>query len=86
MCFLNAQSVFYFMPGEMFGFCYQLVRPFLTYQVFSKEGDLMESVPITLPQGVVMHDFAITQNYAIFMDLSFVMGFKVYIIRQSETF
>ncbi|KAH9564363.1 hypothetical protein CY35_04G021400 [Sphagnum magellanicum] len=64
------------VTGEMFGFCYQLVRPFLTYQVFSKEGDLMESVPITLPQSVVIHDFAITENYAIFMDLSFVMGFK----------
>jgi carotenoid cleavage dioxygenase-like enzyme len=76
----------FLMLGEMFGFSYQLVRPFLTYQVFSKEGDLMESVPITLPQSVVMHDFAITQNYAIFMDLSLVMGFQVYIIRPSETF
>jgi carotenoid cleavage dioxygenase len=66
------------IPGEMFGFYYQIVSPYLTYQVFSKEGVLMESVPITVRDNVVMHDFAITENYAIVMDLSLVIKFKVY--------
>jgi carotenoid cleavage dioxygenase len=38
----------------------------------------MESVPITVRDSVVMHDFAITENYAIVMDLSLVIKFKVY--------
>ncbi len=62
----------------MFGFYYQIVSPYLTYQVFSKEGVLMESVPITVRDSVVMHDFAITENYAIVMDLSLVIKLKVY--------
>ncbi|CAN5968873.1 unnamed protein product [Sphagnum jensenii] len=64
------------VTGEMFGFYYQIVSPYLTYQVFSKEGVLMESVPITVRDSVVMHDFAITENYAIVMDLSLVIKFK----------
>lgn len=64
--------------GEMFGMCYDVMAsPYLTYQVFSKGGDLMEPVPITLQDSAVMHDFAITENYAIFMDPPVAVNVKV---------
>jgi carotenoid cleavage dioxygenase-like enzyme len=37
--------------------------------VVSAEGELLWTVPINLPMGVMIHDFAITENYTIFMDL-----------------
>ncbi|KAL3622517.1 Dixin [Castilleja foliolosa] len=37
--------------------------------VISKEGVMQDPVPITIPAPIMMHDFAITDNYAIFMDL-----------------
>ncbi|CAM6036841.1 unnamed protein product [Sphagnum compactum] len=65
------------VTGEMFGFYWkQMEPPYLTYQMFSKEGVLLEPVPITIPECVFMHDFAITENYAIFLDLCFMMNAK----------
>ncbi|CAK9238338.1 unnamed protein product [Sphagnum jensenii] len=65
------------VTGEMFGFYWkQMELPYLTYQMFSKEGVLLEPVPITIPECVFIHDFAITENYAIFLDLSLMMNKK----------
>ncbi|KAG9138230.1 hypothetical protein Leryth_001448 [Lithospermum erythrorhizon] len=56
--------------GEMFTFGYSpTTRPYVTYRVISKDGFMHDPVPITIPDPVMMHDFAITENYAIFMDL-----------------
>jgi carotenoid cleavage dioxygenase-like enzyme len=64
--------------GEMFGMCYDVMAsPYLTYQVFSKGGDLMKPVPITLQDSAIMHDFAITENYVIFMDPPVAVNVKV---------
>ncbi|CAH9092012.1 unnamed protein product [Cuscuta europaea] len=57
------------ITGEMFTFGYSTTAPYLTYRVVSKDGVMNEPVPITIPEPVMMHDFAITENYAIFMDL-----------------
>lgn len=57
------------VTGEMFTFGYQITAPYVTYHVITKEGYMLDPVPITIPEPVMMHDFAITQNYAIFMDL-----------------
>jgi carotenoid cleavage dioxygenase-like enzyme len=71
--------------GEMFGFYWkQMELPYLTYQMFSKEGVLLEPVPITIPECAFIHDFAITENYAIFLDLSLIMNAKVCNIYQHE--
>ena len=53
----------------MMFFGYSFAPPFLHYSVVSAEGELLKTVPIELPMGVMMHDFAITANYTIFMDL-----------------
>ncbi|MFN6564071.1 MAG: carotenoid oxygenase family protein [Nostoc sp. ChiSLP01] len=58
------------VTGEMIFFGYSpFVPPYLQYSVVSAEGELLWTVPIELPIGVMMHDFAITENYTIFMDL-----------------
>uniref|UniRef100_A0ACD5WA74 Uncharacterized protein n=1 Tax=Avena sativa TaxID=4498 RepID=A0ACD5WA74_AVESA len=54
---------------EMFTFGYSHEPPYCTYRVITKEGVMLDPVPITIPESVMMHDFAITENYSIFMDL-----------------
>ncbi|CAA2981497.1 carotenoid 9,10(9, 10)-cleavage dioxygenase 1 [Olea europaea subsp. europaea] len=55
--------------GEMFTFGYSHTPPYVTYRVISKDGAMNDPVPITVSGPIMMHDFAITENYAIFMDL-----------------
>lgn len=58
------------VTGEMLCFGYSLFHPpYLQYSVVSPAGELLRTVPIDLPVGVMMHDFAITEHYTIFMDL-----------------
>ncbi|KAF4360968.1 hypothetical protein F8388_016777 [Cannabis sativa] len=59
--------------GEMFTFGFSLItHPYITYRVISKDGFMHDPIPITIPNPIMMHDFAITQNYAIFMDLPLI--------------
>ncbi|XP_057512281.1 carotenoid 9,10(9',10')-cleavage dioxygenase 1-like [Actinidia eriantha] len=55
--------------GEMFTFGYSHTPPYITYRVVSKDGFMHDPVPITISDPIMMHDFAITENYAIIMDL-----------------
>ncbi|KAF7836051.1 carotenoid cleavage dioxygenase 1 [Senna tora] len=55
--------------GEMFTFGYSHAPPYITYRVISKDGYMHDPVPITISEPIMMHDFAITENYAIFLDL-----------------
>lgn len=58
------------ITGEMMFFGYSLAAPpYLKYSVVSANGELLRTVPIDLPIGVMMHDFAVTENYTVFMDL-----------------
>jgi carotenoid cleavage dioxygenase-like enzyme len=58
------------VTGEMMFFGYSLAGPpYLHYGVISAAGELLRTVPIDLSMGVMMHDFAITEHYTIFMDL-----------------
>ncbi|MGF1538301.1 MAG: carotenoid oxygenase family protein [Elainellaceae cyanobacterium] len=56
------------VSGEMFFFGYSFSTPYLQYSTVASDGTLQRTVPIELPVGVMMHDFAITERYAIFMD------------------
>ncbi|MFK0734595.1 MAG: carotenoid oxygenase family protein [Gloeotrichia echinulata HAB0833] len=72
-----------FITGEMMFFGYSLLEPpYLKYSVVSAKGELKRTVPIDLPCGVMMHDFAITENYTIFMDLP--LTFSVDRLRRRE--
>ncbi|MBW4450789.1 MAG: carotenoid oxygenase family protein [Spirirestis rafaelensis WJT71-NPBG6] len=57
------------VTGEMMFFGYSFAPPYVRYSVVSAQGELLRTVPIDLPMAVMMHDFAITENYTIFMDL-----------------
>lgn len=57
------------VTGEMMFFGYSFTPPYLQYSVVSAKGELLQTVPIDIPMGVMMHDFAIAENYTIFMDL-----------------
>lgn len=60
------------ITGEMMFIGYSLVQPpYLHYGIVSATGELIRTLPIDLPVGVMMHDFAITENYTIFLDLPF---------------
>ncbi len=60
--------------GEMLFFGYALAPPFLTYHRVSADGVLVQSEPITMPAATMMHDFNITRNHVIFMDLPALWG------------
>ena len=66
-----------FHAGEMFTFGYSHTPPYITYRVISKDGFMHDPVPITISDPIMMHDFAITENYAIFMDLPLYFRPKV---------
>ncbi|KAF4384755.1 hypothetical protein F8388_002912 [Cannabis sativa] len=55
--------------GEMFTFGYVHTPPYIINRVISKDGFMHEPVLITVSDPIMMHEFAITENYAIFMDL-----------------
>jgi carotenoid cleavage dioxygenase len=60
--------------GEMHFFGYGFAPPFLTYHVADAKGQLTKSVEIPVPGSTMMHDFAITERHAIFMDLPVVFS------------
>ena len=56
--------------GEMMFFGYNpMAAPYVQYSLVSKDGELQFTRPIDVPRGVMMHDFAVTEHYTIFMDL-----------------
>lgn len=65
------------VSGELFVFGYQTVQvPFLQYSVFSEDGNRVHHTSIKLSRGVMMHDFAITEDYVIFFELPYTFDLK----------
>lgn len=60
------------LTGEMIGFGYGIFPPYLTYHRVSADGKLVQSEELDLPAPVMMHDFNVTQNHVVFMDLPVV--------------
>jgi len=58
--------------GEMHFFGYNFAEPYLTYLVADAAGQLQRTVPITLPAPSMVHDFAITEQSVLFLDLAVV--------------
>ncbi|MYE67947.1 MAG: carotenoid oxygenase family protein, partial [Acidimicrobiia bacterium] len=58
--------------GEMLAFAASPTEPHLTYLRFDRDGRLAGTAVIDLPRPVMMHDFAITSDHVVFMDLPIV--------------
>ena len=56
------------VTGEMLFFGYSPVAPYLRYHEVDASGALVHSTEIELPAPVMMHDFVVTEHYAIFFD------------------
>ena len=65
---MTAHPKFDARTGEMVFFGYQPFPPYLRLHTVDATGALIRSVDIDVPNPVMMHDFAITQNYAVFLD------------------
>ena len=51
-------------------FCYNIDKaPYLNYTVVNKDGHILRTLDLNLPKAIMMHDFSITKNFTIFMDL-----------------
>jgi len=55
--------------GELHFFGYSVLEPYLTYHQASAAGELVRSLPLATAGPAMMHDFAMTKNYVIFMEL-----------------
>jgi carotenoid cleavage dioxygenase len=55
--------------GEMLFFGYGIMPPFLTYHRVSATGELVQTEIIDVKAATMVHDFAITENYVLFLDL-----------------
>jgi carotenoid cleavage dioxygenase len=59
-------------------FGYELVKaPFVTYHVADASGALVHSQPIDVPGPTMVHDFALSRHYAIFLDLPVVFDLEL---------
>ena len=64
--------------GEMHFFGYELVSaPFVTYHVVDAAGTLVHSQVIDVPGPTMVHDFALSRNYAIFLDMPVVFDLEL---------
>ena len=58
--------------NELHFFGYAPIKPYLVYHVLDAKGDLAHTAEIEVPGPTMMHDFMITRDHAIFMDLPVV--------------
>ncbi len=62
--------------GELVGFGYSPLAPHLTYVRVSAAGEVVQAENITVGGPTMMHDFNMTENYVIFMDLPAVFDLE----------
>ena len=62
--------------GELLAFSYGMAPPYLTYLRASASGELLQTEQIEVPGATMIHDFNVTRNFVIFMDLPAVWNFE----------
>ena len=62
--------------GELISFAYGMAEPYVTYHRTSPDGQMLQVEPITVKGATMVHDFNITQNYVVFMDLPVVWNLE----------
>jgi carotenoid cleavage dioxygenase-like enzyme len=63
--------------GEMLFFGYGFLPPYLTYHRASATGELIQSTEIPVNGPTMMHDFNVTRNFVVFMDLPVVFDLEI---------
>jgi len=63
--------------GEMLAFGYSPLPPYLRYLRVSADGHLVQTEEITVGGPTMMHDFNVTRNHVIFMDLPAVFDLEL---------
>lgn len=63
--------------GELLFFGYGFAPPYLTYHRLSAAGELVESRVVEVGGPTMMHDFAITEQYVVWLDLPVVFDPKL---------
>jgi len=63
--------------GELLAFGYNVVtEPYLTYFRIGADGEVLAVEPIEIPNPVMMHDWNVTENHVVFMDLPVRFGLE----------
>ena len=62
--------------GELLFFAYGMAPPYMTYHRATADGQLVQSEVIEVKGATMVHDFNITRNHVIFMDLPLVWNFE----------
>lgn len=63
--------------GELLAFGYSAMEPYLRYLRVSADGALVQTENITVGGPTMMHDFNVTRNHVIFMDLPAVFDLQL---------
>jgi carotenoid cleavage dioxygenase len=66
------------VTGELLFFAYGMAPPFLTYHRASASGELVQSEVIEVPGATMVHDFNVTENHVIFMDLPLLWDMEAF--------
>ncbi len=65
------------ITGELLAFGYSAFEPYLRYLRVSADGRLVQTESITVGGPTMMHDFNVTRNHVIFMDLPAVFDLQI---------
>ena len=65
------------VTGELLAFGYSAMPPYLRYLRVSQDGKLVQVENITVGGPTMMHDFNITRNHVVFMDLPAVFNMEL---------
>ena len=77
-CSMTAHPKICPITGELLAFSYfSFEQPYLKYIRVSADGKLQQLEGIELPEMVMMHDFNITRNFVIFMDLPLALDLEL---------
>lgn len=65
------------VTGDLHFFGYAARPPYLTYHRLSAKGELVHTREVTVPGPTMMHDFAITENHVVWLDLPVVFDIEL---------
>jgi len=62
------------VTGELLFFGYDVVEPYMTYMRADASGKMLQVEPITMSGPTMIHDFAVTDGYVVFMEMQVVFS------------